>query len=85
MTEFKKVTIDKNDDDTYCEALYRDYLSSPDEDKEVVSLEDAVKMLESRELDVSDSVSSKTLEDMDKAISNLEKGFVSPAIDLPDI
>ena len=85
MTEFKKVTIDKNDDDAYCEALYREYLSAPEEAKEVVSLEDAVKMLESRELGVSDSISSKTLEDIDKVIGNLEKGSVSPAIDLFDI
>lgn len=84
MTEFKKVTMDKNDDDAYCEALYREYLSAPEEDKEAVSLEDAVKMLESRELDVSDSISSKTLEGMDKAISNLENGSASPAIDLSD-
>jgi len=47
-------------------------------------MEDAVKMLESRELDVPDSISSKTLKDMDKAISNLEKSSVSPAIDLSD-
>ena len=59
-------------------------MSATEEDKEAVSLEDAVKMLESRELDVSDSISSKTLEDMDKAISNLENGSASPAIDLSD-
>jgi len=84
VKEFKKVTADKNDDDAYCEALYREYLCALEEDKEVVSMEDAVKMLESRELDVPDSISSKTLKDMDKAISNLEKSSVSPAIDLSD-
>ena len=60
-------------------------MSATEEDKEAVSLEDAVKMLESRELGVSDSISSKTLEDIDKVIGNLEKGSVSPAIDLFDI
>jgi len=41
-------------------------------------------MLEPRELTVPDSISARTLEDMDKAISNFKKGEVSPEIDLSD-
>lgn len=59
VKELKKVTVDDNGDDAYCEALYREYLSAPIEDKELVSL--------------------------DKAIINLNRGSVSPAIDLSDM
>ena len=41
-------------------------------------------ILEPRELAVPESISTKTLEDMDRAISNFKKGDVSPAIDLSD-
>lgn len=41
-------------------------------------------MLEPREMSVPDSISTKTLEDMDKSISNFRKGEVSPKIDLSD-
>ena len=41
-------------------------------------------MLEPRELSTPDSISTKTLEDMDKAILNFRKGEVSPKIDLSD-
>ncbi len=41
-------------------------------------------MLEPRELVVPDTISSKTLEDMDAAISNFKAGNVSEAIDLSD-
>ena len=41
-------------------------------------------MLEPRVLSTPDSISAKTLEDMDKAISNFRKGEVSPKIDLSD-
>ena len=41
-------------------------------------------MLEPRELVVPDTISSKTLEDMDRAISNFKMASVSPAIDLSD-
>lgn len=41
-------------------------------------------MLEPRELVVPDTISSKTLEDMDRAISNFKIASVSPAIDLSD-
>ena len=41
-------------------------------------------MLEPRELTVPESISAKTLEDMDRAIENFKIGTVSPAIDLSD-
>ena len=34
---------------------------------------------------VPDAISSRTLEDMDKAISNFKMDVVSPAIDLPEL
>ena len=33
---------------------------------------------------VSDGISARTLEDMDRAISNFKMGEVSPAVDLSD-
>lgn len=39
------LTADESSDDAYCEMLYQDYLSAPVEDKELVSLKDAAKML----------------------------------------
>lgn len=41
-------------------------------------------MLEPRELSVPDSISAKTLADMDQAIKNFKRGDVSSAIDLSD-
>lgn len=41
-------------------------------------------MLEPRELVIPETISSKTLKDMDKAISNFKMGDVSPVIDLSD-
>lgn len=41
-------------------------------------------MLEPRELTVPDSISAKTLEDMDRAIPNFNMGKVSETIDLSD-
>ncbi|HHX55173.1 MAG TPA: hypothetical protein GX705_02370 [Clostridiales bacterium] len=41
-------------------------------------------ILEPREMSVPDSISTKTLEDMDKAISSFRKGEASPKIDLLD-
>ena len=41
-------------------------------------------MLEPRELTVPESISKRTLEDMDRAISNFKMGNVSEAIDLSD-
>ena len=41
-------------------------------------------LLEPRELSVPDSISEKTLRDMDRAVANFEIGEVSGAIDLSD-
>ena len=41
-------------------------------------------MLEPRELTVPDSISAKTLQDMDKAIANFKLGDVSEAVELFD-
>ena len=41
-------------------------------------------MLEPRELSVPESISARTLADMDKAIENFKGGKVSSAIDLSD-
>ena len=41
-------------------------------------------ILEPRELSVSKSISSRTLADMDRAVSNFKRGDVSSAIDLSD-
>ena len=41
-------------------------------------------ILEPRELTVPEGISAKTLADMDRAVSNLKKGDVSPSIDLSD-
>ena len=41
-------------------------------------------MLEPRELTVPESISARTLEDMDRVISNFKMGEVSPAVDLSD-
>lgn len=41
-------------------------------------------VLEPRELKVPDSISARTLEDMDKAISNFKMGAVSSVVDLSD-
>ena len=41
-------------------------------------------LLEPRELTVPNDISSQTLADMDKAISNIKKGKVSPKVDLSD-
>ena len=41
-------------------------------------------ILEPRELAVPESISTRTLADMDRAVSNFKRGDVSPAIDLSD-
>ena len=41
-------------------------------------------VLEPRELTVPESISARTLEDMDRAISNFKMGEVSPTVDLSD-
>jgi hypothetical protein len=41
-------------------------------------------MLEPRELTVPETISAKTLKDMDRAIENFKIGDISPVIDLSD-
>ena len=41
-------------------------------------------ILEPRELAVPESISARTLADMDRAVNNFKRGDVSPAIDLSD-
>lgn len=41
-------------------------------------------LLEPRELTVPESISARTLEDMDEAVSNFKTGAVSGSIDLSD-
>ena len=41
-------------------------------------------ILEPRELTVPESLSARTLKDMDRAIANFKKGNVSEAVDLSD-
>lgn len=41
-------------------------------------------VLEPRELKIPESVSARTLKDMDRAVANFRKGEVSEAIDLSD-
>lgn len=41
-------------------------------------------ILEPRELTVPESLSARSLEDMDRAVKNFKMGEVSPAIDLTD-
>lgn len=50
----------------------------------VKEYENGCIMLEPRELITPDTISAKTLKDMDKAISNFKMGEVSPVIDLSD-
>lgn len=50
----------------------------------VKEYENGCIMLEPRELTVPDSISVRTLEDMDRAIRNFKMGDVSPVVDLSD-
>lgn len=50
----------------------------------VKEYENGCIMLEPRELTVPDCISKRTLEDMDRAVSNFKRGEVSPAVDLSD-
>ena len=71
------VHIDSKKRVTLRGALYQYY--------NVKEYENGCILLEPRELSVPDSVSSKTLKDMDKAINNFKKGKVSDAVDLSDV
>ena len=50
----------------------------------VKEYENGCIMLEPRKLTVPDTISARTLKDMDKAISNYKQGYVSDPIDLSD-
>ncbi len=71
------VHIDSKKRVTLRGALYQYY--------NVKEYENGCILLEPRELTVPDSVSSKTVKDMDKAINNFKKGKVSEMVDLSDV
>ncbi len=50
----------------------------------VKKYENGCVILEPRELVVPETISAKTLEDMDRAVDNFKSGSVSPAINLSD-
>ncbi|MCD7715051.1 MAG: hypothetical protein LUG56_02375 [Lachnospiraceae bacterium] len=50
----------------------------------VKEYENGCILLEPRELNLPDSISKRTLEDMDQAVENFKKGVVSSVIDLSD-
>lgn len=50
----------------------------------VKEYENGCIILEPRELTVPDSISTRTLEEMDRAINNFKMGEVSPVVDLSD-
>ena len=70
------VHLDRKKRVTLRGALYQYY--------NVKEYENGCIMLESRELTVQDTISARTLKDMDKAISNYKQGYVSDSIDLSD-
>lgn len=78
MTAVKDYTvhIDSKKRITLRGALYQYY--------NVKEYDNGCIMLEPRELTVPDSISNRTIEDMDKAISNFKMGKVSETVDLSD-
>ena len=70
------VHLDSKKRVTLSGALYQYY--------NVKEYENGCIMLEPRELTVPDTISARTLKDMDKAISNFKQGYVSDPIDLSD-
>ena len=78
MTAVKdyKVHIDSKKRITLRGALFQYY--------NVKEYDNGCIMLEPRELTVPESISARTLEDMDRAISNFKMGEVSPVVDLSD-
>lgn len=70
------VHIDSKKRITLCGALYQYY--------NVREYQNGCIMLEPRELTVPESISARTLEDMDKAIMNFKSGQVSEPVDLSD-
>lgn len=78
MTAVKDYTvhIDNKKRVTLRGALYQYY--------NVKEYDNGCIILEPRELTIPDSISAKTLEDMDKAVSNFKIGKVSETVDLSD-
>ena len=78
MTAVKDYTvhIDNKKRVTLRGALYQYY--------NVKEYDNGCIILEPRELTIPDSVSARTLEDMDKAVSNFKIGKVSETVDLSD-
>ncbi len=78
MTTVKDYTvhIDSKKRVTLRGALYQYY--------HVKEYDNGCIVLEPRELTVPDSISVRTLEDMDRAIRNFKKGEVSPVVDLSE-
>ena len=78
MTAVKdyKVHIDSKKRITLRGALFQYY--------NVKEYDNGCIVLEPRELTVPESISARTLEDMDRAISNFNLGEVCPAVDLSD-
>lgn len=78
MTAVKDYTVHIDDKKriTLRGALYQYY--------NVKEYDNGCIILEPRELKIPDSISSKTLEDMDKSIHNFKMGSVSETIDLSD-
>ena len=78
MTTVKDYTvhIDSKKRVTLRGALYQYY--------HVKEYDNGCIVLEARELTVPDSISVRTLEDMDRAIRNFKKGEVSPVVDLSE-
>ena len=78
MTEVKDYTvhIDNKKRITLRGALYQYY--------KVREFDNGCIILEPRELKVPDSISAKTLEEMDKIVDNFKKGIVSEEVDLSD-
>lgn len=79
MTAVKDYTvhIDNKKRVTLRGALYQYY--------NVKEYDNGCIILEPRELTIPDSISAKTLEDMDKAVSNFKIGKVSETVDLSDL
>ena len=48
-------------------------------------MDSMIKKMYDMELAVPESISARTLADMDRTVSNFKKGDVSPAIDLSDL
>lgn len=78
MTAVKDYTvhIDNKKRVTLRGALYQYY--------NVKEYDNGCIILEPRELTIPDSISARTLEDMDKAVSNFKIGKVSETVDLSD-